>query len=212
MEVWVGRVWVCWWVFLLQKVEGFLIRGTEGIPRASCIYMCVYIYMHICVYIYIYAYMCVYIYICICVCVYIYIYMHMCVHIYIYAYVCVYIYAYVCVCNSYTMAISGVWNIHARDPIHRKSPLYNYYTLRHWAITILAGKEQWIAVFVKLSRSGCKSLPFSGCFCFCVCVGDFVEFCCPDRSKPLITFARTSFHSSKFARAHFLLLFVLRGL
>ena len=46
--------------------------------------------------------------------------------------------------NSYTMAFSGVWNIHARDPraqraqgrvcvysIHRKSPLYNYYTLHH---------------------------------------------------------------------------------
>ena len=27
--------------------------------------------------------------------------------------------------NSYTMAISGVYSI------HRKSPLYNYYTLRH---------------------------------------------------------------------------------
>ena len=72
-------------------------------------YLCVYIYLHICVcthIIYIYIFVCIHIYTHICVCTYIYIYIFVCVHTHIFTYLCVYIHVYiyifvcVCVCVS----------------------------------------------------------------------------------------------------------------
>ena len=56
------------------------------------IYVCVYMYICVCVYIYI----CMYVYMCVCMCRYMFIYIYICV--YICVCVCIYIYVYICMC------------------------------------------------------------------------------------------------------------------
>jgi hypothetical protein len=87
------------------------------------VYICIYVFMCLCVYLCVYVYIYINIYVCICVfmyvfmCVFVYLSMYLCVYlcmfIYICVYVCMFIYIYlcVCVCVCERHGAYGIWHM-----------------------------------------------------------------------------------------------------
>ena len=63
-----------------------------------CICMYMYVYVCICMYMYVYVCICMYMYVYVCICMYMYVYVCICMYMYVYVCICMYMYVYVCVC------------------------------------------------------------------------------------------------------------------
>ena len=75
-------------------------KTSARLPQEHCrtcirMYACIYIYMYICIHMYKYVYMCIHVYTCAYICIHVYRYAYVCLHTYIYIYMNMYTFIYI---------------------------------------------------------------------------------------------------------------------
>ena len=93
----IARFLICYrhGLALYHTLDRKSIKWSDFTIVLSREYICIYMYICICMDIYMCVYICICVYVCVYMCIYVYVYIYVCVYIYVYVYMCVCIYRYI---------------------------------------------------------------------------------------------------------------------